>query len=163
MKRGFFEARRRGDLVRGRSACVLGQKGTDFGLEGGVSPRVDRVTNGRASEAVELAAESPLSSEPARQQDEEYPGKTHLRGGTNGISTHVVPPQPVTDLQQVRREGGFGLNAVDRIASRSPNRTLFHSRAVLRRNTSGVFGLELVREGEDVRVHDLVIEHDRVE
>lgn len=89
--------------------------------------------------------------------------QAYLRSGTDGVSTHVVPPQPISYLKQVGREDRLGLNAIDRIASRTPNRTFFEHGTFGRRPGSDVGLLEFVRDGQNVRVNDLVVEHDRVE
>lgn len=89
--------------------------------------------------------------------------RTHLRSGTDRVSAHVVPSQPISDLEQVGRKDCLWLNAVDRIASRSPNRTLFEDGTFGRGSGSDVGLLEVIGDGENVRVNNLMVEHDRVE
>ena len=93
---------------------------------------------------------------------------------TQGISPHLTPSQPITNFQPLWQPDNRP-NAIDRITSRSPNTSFLgilvtqqygqvdgKSNVGCRRERwtgSGQVG----RNGEGVRVDDLVIKHDTVE
>ena len=97
-------------------------------------------------------------------------------GCTHSVSTHLAPAQPVTDLETSGKRHDL-TDTVDRVAGRAPDRGLLHSTVAhrgaqvdgkrhvrwRRSQKSWDRGLQRVRDGQGVRVNDLVIEHDAVE
>jgi hypothetical protein len=91
-----------------------------------------------------------------------------------GVRAHLAPPDPIADNHALR-ESDHLTNAVDRVARRTPDRGLL---SVLVPQLNGEVDGEVdvrrrgerrdgvrwrMGDGEWVRMHDLVVEHDAVE
>ena len=81
-----------------------------------------------------------------------------MRSGADGVSAHVLPSQPISNAKNSGRQARSSLNAIDRVARRSPDGAAFQLG-----RSEGMGGEEDFREGQDGRLDDLVIEEDTIE
>lgn len=87
------------------------------------------------------------------------PEAIELARGADRVGAHVLPQEPVTDLETLGWQPRAGCDEVDRVARRSPN----GARLELALKPCRYLVVECVAEGKYSRMHDLVVEQDAVE